>query len=262
MDQNKVKGLDSFEVAETVIRSLRTKNNSLRRELQFGHMAPNQIHSKDLDQMIEKGIHQKQQEDQKLKQINEAIDRYEPTASLHSTASSATTALRDMNNNRNKAFAARQQHNNDSDDDFDSDDDHQNGKASSATGGRKATSLRQAIQHGKKYDQFANDCDFNATDKNKHIHSQQNPLDDMDDDFDNDDDEDMKEIFKDFVAPSSNNNKSRSSAQSMSSTSNKAATKKSTNADILNSTGKMGVTIKPGQAIRVKPAGGKRKQDL
>lgn len=264
MDEpNNIVGVDSVDLARQVIRSLRCKSASQQRYLvndqqfqsqPYGNVNSNAqylaLHAKDLNKIIEIETKEQNKKLLRLQQINDAIERYDGGAAILSSEQPSKDSVQTMwSSNKVQLKSAA----NDDSEEFDGDDD----VSSSKSTGKKATSLRNAIKSGRLQSEkaFVNRCDYDAVDNNRYVSSSNNMADDFDIGSD-DDDEGMKELFKDFVAPTNKAGKTLSSQSSV------TKTKVSQHGDILQTSMKRGVTIKPGQAIRVKPKGKKSSSDM
>lgn len=233
---NGVVGLETLELAQNVIRSIRCK--SFVKQRYFGNnecyqskfeACESYLSAKELNHIIEAETKESHKKLQTLLEMNAAIEQFKGT----SLPTKQEIFDRTMNKGNNQAGG------DDSSDDFDSDNDDE-------SNGRKARRLRSAIKNSRRLteDTFGSSCDYDSIDRNRHV-AQIGPMDtdmDMDDD---DDEEGMRELFKDFVAPSSIKHEKKHSSHYT------TGVKNTPNLDSINV--RKGVTIKPGQAIRVKP---------
>jgi hypothetical protein len=259
-ESNSIIGVESLDLAQQVIRSLRCKSSSQNRYLNTPdsrdgfasstiHHSNSQyfaLHAKDLNQIIEVESNEISKKAEKLRQINDAIDHYEAPSSRDLSVNHFSKSNYQTSTFQSNTKAPKQSVDNDSDD-FESDDD----LVSVQSKGKKARNLRNAIKNGRQhFADFGDSCDYDAVDNNRHVKS---TIDNLDMDFDDDDEEGMRELFKDFVAP-------RNGKGSQSSHNHSKGKLTQNNDNILSMSAKKGITIKPGQAIRVKPSGSKGKK--
>jgi hypothetical protein len=258
-------GLDSLEVAQQVIRSFRCKSTSQSRH--FSDQTS--LGATDLNRLIDHQQRVAQQHSDKIQTLSDAIGRYAGPTPTHSATAKNTLS------SPLRSQSARQQATHNDNDDSNSDNeflDSSDEDSSKVSKGRKSRFLRDAVRSNrqqKEEQDFLQRCEYDILERSAkpgmRAHSTMTAttacrmdLDDFDDDDDDDDHdkEDMKALFKDFVPPTKRGNINK--------TNNNNSVKRSGNnaTNLLVESSKKGITIKPGQAIRVKPSGNKNKKPM
>lgn len=215
--------LDSMEIAQQVIKSLRSQRSTQRSLLE----QPNDLRVRDLNRIIaqEKLVRVKYLEDKDNVDKLLVASLIQPVADLSIQSSSKVPQ----------------------DDHSDDSSDEEFGKSMSSYVSQKSstkskiTNLRDKIVDCRKND------------------SSLLEKDDFSDLEGSDDEKELQEIFHDFV-PSNSKNNNFSKTNSSTTVSKGLDLKKSQNFDVVNSSLQKGIVIKPGQAIKIKSMGGRTKK--
>lgn len=219
---NKVEGLDSFEIAQQVIHSLRATRMNKKNYQQLEDNLQG-IGIQELNTLIQKEkVHYEEYNKNKIK-VESMLDQSLQAPSIHSVDSSILSDYEEKPRYQPPPLLSSQvdDFDEDSDDELDSQQKQQIMKANhqSYQGHLKPTASK--------------------------------PTHAADDFFDVDDDDDEGLFSSDFIPPSKGNRSSESSV-------NKAPSKFSSKSDVAVSALKKGIIIKPGQAIRVNSKGLKK----
>jgi hypothetical protein len=221
LENEKLTPLDSSAVAESVIKSIRMLSHGKKHYQQIDPAAP-LLNSKDLNNIIQV---QKVRVTEQQKQKSLVDSMIDSGPSMETTNNHYCNSSIYSSNTIEKPSILQKL-----DDDFDSSDEEDNNNKSLKNTNKKLKETTRTLDYSnqeKEYDNYK---------------VQQHQDDNEDYLNDEEDDEDNEALFKNFVAPSRSEGKK------------KKPTMSSTLPNELNALStKKGITIKPGQAIRVNP---------
>jgi hypothetical protein len=228
LENEKLTPLDSSAVAESVIKSIRMLSHGKKHYQQIDPAAP-LLNSKDLNNIIQV---QKVRVTEQQKQKSLVDCMIDSGPSIETTNNNYNNSSIYSNNTIEKPSILQKL----DDDDFDSSDEEDNNSKSLKNTNKKLKETTRTLDYSnqeKEYDNY----------KVQHQEDNEDYLNDEEDDEDN------EALFKNFVAPSRSEGKK------------KKPTMSSTLPNELNALStKKGITIKPGQAIRVNPVKKSKKE--
>jgi len=214
--------LDSIEVAQQVIKSLRSQRSTQRSLLE--EPGDNSLRAKDLNRIIakEKLVRNKYVEEKDNVDKLLMTSLIEPVANLSIQRSPQDDFSESSDDELSTSYNSSQK----------------------STSKSKVIGIRSKIIDCRKSDSelFQKKNIDNGYDSDIDLHDN------------SDDEKELQELLQDFVPPTSKMNVLSKSTTSMN------TTKRNNNIDVVNSSLQKGIVIKPGQAIKVKSIGGKTKK--